>query len=144
MKKVTAKICTLAMILSFIMSMGVQGVKAAGNIADTNYEFRFNASSGVYQLYTESRPKQDDTSAWVRCLESPYSFRAALVGGSPGYWVENFGKYGGLKWYTIRPGYGYYVASYVYEAGCRGAAIKGESTVDYDYTVKIMWSPDSI
>lgn len=143
-KKLLSRALTLAMAFMMVGSVYVEVVKA-GNTTDTKFEFLFLVSSGYNEQYSGHRPKEDATSGWVRSdATSQNTFRAALVGYNNGNFVENFGGYGGLRWVTAAPGYGYYLPNYVYEYGLEEAALKGEGIHEETYEVTGMWSPDSI
>lgn len=136
---------TLTLVMALMMTGSVYTEIVMANHKDEPFDFLFVVSTGNNEQYSKVRAKEDDTSGWVRSdANSQNTFRAALVGHNGNDFVESFGGYGGLKWVTVAPGYGYYLPNYVYEYALRQAALKGEGIHETTYRVEGVWSPDSI
>ena len=117
----------------------------ASNYQDTLAVLSFDETSGIIEAYTKGRAKEDTSSGYIKGVYSsnnlPYS--AALVacdsnGGSE--YFENFK----LDFAYVEDDNEYYLTNYVKESGYNYAAIKALSDSELPYTIRFLWSPDSI
>lgn len=113
----------------------------ASNYSDTTYNFYFKTEAGGTS-FTELREKQDDTSAYMKCYATTYSYTGYVVAGQNKYGCF-YDASGGHR-YTFNSGTVYKMINYVYENGYPLAAIYAERNYSYNYSASGVWSPDSI
>lgn len=132
-------------------AMGIMIMASAGsmvyasNYYDTSAVLSLDEASGIIEAYTHGRAKEDTSSGYIKGVSSsnnlPYS--AALVAcdsnGGNGYF-ENFK----LIFAYVEGENEYYLTNYVKESGYNYAAIKTLSESELPYTIRFLWSPDSI
>ena len=77
MKKILAVLTFVICVMFCCISLGKQGVLAAGNYKDTSYSFSFQNRA----LYTQARSKNDYTSSYMKCTSctSNTSYTAHVV-----------------------------------------------------------------
>lgn len=136
-KKYLSKSIILTTILATCFTIPV----IASNYMDTTYNFYFKTSTNGY-YYTELREKQDDTSVYMKCNSTTYSYTAHVVGTKTEFGVV-YDVSGGHN-YTFNSGTVRKMINYVYENGLKYAAVYAERNYSYDYTATGVWSPDSI
>ena len=142
-KNILTKLMAGAMGIMIMASAGSMGY--ASNYHDTSAVLSLDETVGIGEAYTNGRAKEDATSGYIKGVSSTgnLSYTAALVAcdsnGGDNYF-ENFK----LFYKTVRNGYSYYLTNYVKESGYNYAAIKTLSEHEVAYTIRFLWSPDSI
>ena len=141
LKKLTGKLTTIVAAGAMVMSI-CGGVVWANNCTDTEVRMSFNEAEGEYLHYTSGRMKQDTSCGYIEGIESSngYSFNATLVGVDETGYCEDFE----LIDYDVNPGDEIWMYNYVKENGYSYAAVKCESNTGSEYSVKFLWSPDSV
>ena len=126
-------------------AMGIMIMASASNYHDTSAVLSLDETVGIGEAYTNGRAKEDATSGYIRWSSSTgnLSYTAALVacdsnGGSTYY--ENFR----IIYREVTEGDEIYLPNYVKESGYNYAAIKTLSEYQVPYTIRFLWSPDSI
>lgn len=136
-KKCISKMIVMATILMMCYVIPVM----ASNYSDTTYSFYFKTEAHGAS-YTEAREKQDDTSVYMKCDSTTYSYTAFVVGLHDKYGIMYDVSEGHS--YTFNSGTVRKMINYVYEKGYKYAAIFAERNYSYNYSASGVWSPDSI
>ena len=142
LKKLTGKLTTIVAAGAMVMSIG--GVVVwANNCTDTEVRMSFNEAEGEYLHYTSGRMKQDTSCGYIKGESSSngYSFNASLVGSDR---YSNYYEDFDLIDYDVFPSDEIWMYNYVKENGYSYAAVKCESNTGSEYSVKFLWSPDSV
>lgn len=142
-KNVLTKLMAGAMGVMLMASAG--SMVFASNYTDTSATLALDETAGIIEAYTNGRQKDDTSSGYIKGVSSsndlPYS--AALVGcdsnGGKEYF-ENFKLY----FAYVEGQNEYFLTNYVKESGYNYAAIKTLSESELAYTIRFLWSPDSI
>lgn len=113
----------------------------ASNYTDTAFDFYFRSSTGGVSC-TERREKLDDTSVYMKCESTSYSYTARVY-ASP----TMYGAYYDVSndhTYVFNSGTVRKMINYVYENGFKYAVIYADRNYSYNYVATGLWSPDSI
>lgn len=136
-KKRISKIIVLVTVL--MMCFSVPAV--ASNYHDEAYTYYFKSTTqGVAN--TDLREKQDDTSAYMKCDSTTYSYTAFVLGADSLYSIL-YDASGGYH-YTFSSGTVRKLINFVYENNLPYACIHAERNYSYNYSASGVWSPDSI
>lgn len=114
---------------------------AASNYKDTDFDFYFQLGTVGYSN-TEMREKQDDTSAYMKCNSTTYSYTACVIGSYSLTGVK-YDLSGGHS-YTFNSGTVHKMINYVFENKVPYAGIHAEKNYSYSCHATGVWSPDSI
>lgn len=135
-KKYISKIIIIMTIL--IMCYTIPAT--ASNYKDTTFKFYFR--NNYTDMPTAFREKQDDTSAYMKCEATSYSYTAFVVGSRDLFDVY-YDMSGGHQ-YTFNTGTVHKMINYVYENKLAYAAIYAKRNYSYNYYASGLWSPDSV
>ena len=143
-KSALTKLMAGAMGVMLMVSAGSM-VRAAGNYTDTSAVLSLDETAGIMEAYTHGRAKEDTTSGYIKGVDStnnlPYS--AALVACDSNGGTEYFENFK-LFFAYVEDQNEYYLTNYVKESGYNYTAIKTLSESYMPYTIRFLWSPDSI
>lgn len=148
LKKVVSTVILVMFAVSAI-SLSVGAVadidnSVSKNNGDTRNIFHF-IGGGTYISYVTpvARVKEDSSSAYMKCVSSPYVYYAWVYGSmSENPWphtdVSN-----GMR-YAFHQGQSLYMSNYAHEWGYPYAGIEAQPSTDAHYDADTLWSPDSI
>ena len=129
-----------------VVTLATAGMITAGanNHTDTVYDFTFSPSGHIgFIQTTEKRPKQDASSAYMKCNTAPYSCIARVYGYN--WYGENMTDCSRGTLYEFRAGTTHYMKNWVYEDGFTYAAIQARTSNESStHSASGVWSPDSI
>lgn len=142
MNKLLSKICTGAIAVMLVGSLGIQA--KANNYQDTYYTASLDDYYGITEDYTPGRYKADYSKGYVNNIRSSYNgatvFTLVACDGDESYnHFEDFKLY---KYY-ISPGESSYLTNLVKENGYNYASVKIEPGSDYYMETYFAWSPDN-
>lgn len=110
----------------------------ANNYPDSPYNFTFNTASNQ----TAFRPKQDDSSSYMRCEYAQRAYTAHVISRSTQTGANVDCSYGHT--YQFNTGSKHFMINSVWETGYREGAIYATRNFGYSYNANGQWSPDSI
>ncbi|MEE1077622.1 MAG: DUF2712 domain-containing protein [Agathobacter sp.] len=141
MKKILAVLTFVICVMFCCISLGKQGVLAAGNYKDTSYSFSFQNRA----LYTQARSKNDYTSSYMKCTSctSNTSYTAHVV-ATTSIFSNDYVDASRGHVYCFTTGTTYKMLNWVKEDGFSYAAIQGNPNYGYNFSASGYWSPDSI
>lgn len=127
----------------FILLIAVQmNTLAAGNYGDTTFKFNFSSYQPYAGWNTSFRSKLDNTSSYMKCTSTPYSYNARVMGGAST--SATLGINVGSPTYRFSAGTTRFMVNYVRENNLSAACINATPSVSYSYSASGVWSPDSI
>lgn len=103
-----------------------------------DYNFTFNTASNQ----TAFRPKQDDSSSYMRCEYAQRAYTAHVISRSTQTGANVDCSYGHT--YQFNTGSKYFMINSVWESGYREGGIYATRNYGYSYNANGKWSPDSI